>query len=521
MNKNRRWRRRILGGLQVLAAAAIAAAVFYLLCRYVQYGEQAAPVAGTSSRSETSETEFTKAELAGNEELPGTESDGDAKQPGTDPNGDAKQPGTESDGGAKLPETIRVQILDSELTGSFHSEIKVSCKQAFTVKLDGKRIQKGKSYALSASELREGQLVELCPKDGALLTVESLKRADGHPRYAGTLFLYREVEGIVLVNELPLEEYLCGVVSSEMPSDYPIEAQKAQAVCARTYARNCIRNVRGKISEEAAREETAKSPQESDSTDPQGEIVADLDDSVSYQVYNNYRATELSRQAVKATEGEILPLEEIRYYSTSCQSEHRKDLESDEAFREFLAQEPDAGAEYDSPWLRWETEISAEDILNELASRYGWQAERIDEIRVTKREGNGQVTELEVRCGGSAQTVSGEYAIRQLLSPEGTALCLRDGEKQVGMPSLPSAFFWLETVRRQEIDAPREPDLESEMTEEAGEKDLLSIDGVVIRGGGYGHGSGMSQYGAAALAKKGLDYREILEYYYGAGVISR
>ena len=39
-----------------------------------------------------------------------------------------------------------------------------------------------------------------------------------------------------MVNELPLEEYLYSVVPSEMPASYPLEALKAQAICARTYA---------------------------------------------------------------------------------------------------------------------------------------------------------------------------------------------------------------------------------------------------------------------------------------------
>ena len=42
-------------------------------------------------------------------------------------------------------------------------------------------------------------------------------------------------QGLVLINELPLEEYLYSVVPSEMPASYPMEALKAQAVCARTY----------------------------------------------------------------------------------------------------------------------------------------------------------------------------------------------------------------------------------------------------------------------------------------------
>ena len=48
--------------------------------------------------------------------------------------------------------------------------------------------------------------------------------------------LHRGDSGLWLVNELGMEEYLCGVVPGEMPSSFAPEALKAQAVCARTYA---------------------------------------------------------------------------------------------------------------------------------------------------------------------------------------------------------------------------------------------------------------------------------------------
>ena len=42
----------------------------------------------------------------------------------------------------------------------------------------------------------------------------------------------------------------------------------------------------------------------------------------------------------------------------------------------------------------------------------------------------------------------------------------------------------------------------------------INNNNVVIETNGYGHGVGMSQYGANAMAKKGYNYKEILEYYY-------
>ncbi len=444
MDKNRKWRLRLAAGLQVAAAAVITGAVLFLLWRYVRYGERSAREAATGIRQTAVQTE----------DLPETQ----------------EFAPSELQEGTRLPDSIRVRILDDAFAGAYHAEVALACEKAFTVKQDGRRIRKGRTYAVRAEELAEGQVLQIRQKDGLPITVTSLKRADAPPQYQGTLWLYREADGIALVNELSLEEYLCGVVASEMPSDYPLEAQKAQAVCARTYACNCIRTARENF-------------------------AADLDDSVGYQVYNNYQANEQSRRAVEGTKGEILPLDEIQYYSTSCQSEQRGDLDSDEAFREFLSREPDAGAEFESPWLRWTAELSAQRILKHLEAQYGWLADSIEEIRVVKRAGNGQVQELEIRNGSSVRIVRGEYEIRQALSPAQATLRLRDGEERAGMAALPSAFFWIEC----------EPG--------------VPVETVTVHGGGYGHGIGMSQYGAAALAEKGLDYREILEYYYHCEVI--
>jgi stage II sporulation protein D len=280
------------------------------------------------------------------------------------------------------------------------------------------------------------------------------------------------------VNELPLETYLYSVVSSEMPSAYPAEALKAQAVCARTYAVNCVRS------------EISANP------------YFDLNDSVSYQVYNNYAATEASRAAADATTGEILTLEEVQYYSTSCLTEHREDLDSEAAFAAFLEEEPEEEAQYGSPWLRWSVRIPVEKVLENLACTdhiYETEEDHAEstkeaenecsgaDISVASRRGDGQVQALIITCGEFIYRVEGEYQIRQVLGDAQAEITLRDGGTCSGMQLLPSAFFILE--------------------QEEGD--------LVIRGGGYGHGNGMSQCGAAEMASEGLDYREILEYYYG------
>ncbi len=405
---------------------------------------------------------------------------------------------------------IRVRIMGSDFTADLHTELQFTSQEDFTV---AERIREG--YELTSSEdagkeapesgsallkeallkssewsgervtelyvrpedMEEREVLILEPTGALPISVENLSRSEGAPRYYGTLYVWREGDALALLNVLPLETYLYGVVSSEMPSAYPMEAQKAQAVCARTYAVNCM----------------AEGEPET--------LAADVTDSVSDQVYNNYSMTEASKQAVDETAGEILRLGDIQYYSTSCLSENRRDLDSDAAFADFLGEDVEDGAEYGSRWLRWESEVSEEELLDiikayvEESSPGTWtQPEKGGTLALTvnERRGDGQVLSLSALCGGTEYTAEGEYEVRKMLGASQTVFTLTDGSQASGMELLPSAFFCIESA--------------------TGEQGGLGY--FLIRGGGYGHGNGMSQCGAAALAQKGMDYREIISYYY-------
>ena len=72
--------------------------------------------------------------------------------------------------------------------------------------------------------------------EGGFVIIDSILRRGISHEYEGVLDLYLSEQGIVIVNELPLEDYVSKVVPSEMPVSYGLEAAKLQAVCARTYA---------------------------------------------------------------------------------------------------------------------------------------------------------------------------------------------------------------------------------------------------------------------------------------------
>ena len=88
---------------------------------------------------------------------------------------------------------------------------------------------------MSADQISAGETITVTGAEGSqwYLVNEDGVTSNG---YEGTLEIWGQANGLVLVNQIPMEYYLKRVVPSEMPRTYGVEALKAQAVCARTYA---------------------------------------------------------------------------------------------------------------------------------------------------------------------------------------------------------------------------------------------------------------------------------------------
>ena len=193
---------------------------------------------------------------------------------------------------------IRVLVMDNGYSSYYHDGITIEF-QGTCQGSGGETYQTGDTLELTgdSAQLGEGSYTLSPGEDKACMKVISLSRGQGAPSYRGSLTVYRDENGLRLVNTLPLEEYLYGVVPSEMPASYPEEALKAQAVCARTYA--CVQMMNSSLED----------------------LGAQVDDSVSYQVYQNSGEAEAASRAVQATAGEILlnngsPINAY-YFSTS------------------------------------------------------------------------------------------------------------------------------------------------------------------------------------------------------------
>lgn len=372
---------------------------------------------------------------------------------------------------------IRVLIRSDDFVSEYQEEVQVVCltDTGYTQGKESRELKKGETIGFSCKDdrlLGETAILTGKSEEGAFI-LKGLKRGYEDPVYEGTLSFQKTDKGYLVINELPLELYLEKVVPSEMPSSYPMEALKAQAVCARTYAKKQIEHPR-----------------------MEKEIPADVDDSVNYQVYNNQPENEACTQAVRETSGLTLTrggeLLDALYYSTSCGVDLTLDLSKETVFCSFLSLKKEKDYEKDEPWYRWNTYFSA-DQLTSLASSAGYgSVGTVTELIPGSREKSGCLKTLTLKGTSGSEAVEGEYSIRKLLNPAETSVVLQDGSVAPDLGMLPSAFFYLL------------PSYDGEQ--------LL---GYQVIGGGYGHGIGMSQTGAKYMAKDGKDFQEILTYYYG------
>ena len=351
----------------------------------------------------------------------------------------------------KVEPKIRVLLMDSGYDTYQHTKVSV--------------LIQGKAVSYTAEDLgKPGEIITLDGGDEGI-TVTSIQRNYGNPTYKGMLKIKKteNQEALYLINELPLETYLEGVVPSEMPSSYHQEALKAQAVCARTYA--------WKQMEDSCLEKYG----------------ADVDDSVNFQVYQNQAQAETTDDAVACTKGQVMThngeLIQAYYFSTSAGTTSTDQIWGADSAAPYLKSVA-CRFDQDQPWGSWKVDIPWEKLADSTAL---YNKGKLQGLLVTKKSESGAVTGLTVNTDLGSFLVEGEYDVRSFLTPAGCQIIQHDGSTTAGGNLLPSAYFTME--------------------QKAGSA-------VYIRGKGYGHGVGMSQSGADQMAAEGYTWREILEYFF-------
>lgn len=364
-----------------------------------------------------------------------------------------------------IPDKKRIQIIDNasgQIMLLLSSEAKVRVMPGEVQGTTGTLAYKGKKYRGS-------------------ITMQSL---------AGS--------NVNLVNELPFEQYLYSVVPSEMSYSWHMEALKAQAVAARNYAMATI----GK----------------------HNDYGFDLCSTVHCQAYNGYeQENDRSTEAVNATNGRILTYNGklITTFFHSSSGGHTEDSENIWGTKTDYIRGVDDRYSLGSPHDNWTLELDRASIKEKLAKSDVDLGEIVD-IRILEVSQYGRVTKLEIK-GTKETRIFEREKIRTIIGSttlKSIWYKIRTDADVYVSGSLASGANLGRTSGMYVVSAAGK----AKVSSPSNKITIKGMNGIkaynvqpssyIFDGKGFGHGLGMSQYGAKGMAEAGNNYKQILEHYY-------
>ncbi len=297
----------------------------------------------------------------------------------------------------------------------------------------------------------------------------------GNNRYKGDMIIMLDDKGLVLINDIKIEEYLKGVVPWEMSPSYPLEALKAQTIAARTHAVD-VAGIKWYLLKEPY----------------------DITDDFTTQVYKGLSGFSVIDSVVDQTRGMVMMHGDkfcIATFFTNCgglleSGEEWGDsliLPKTDAFKDIKPSLRLLNIKRDTTFacsprknlptvlsigaksFRWIKKVRADKIRRSVRRNFGVDVGRVMSIKIVERSESGRVKKILIVGSRRSFKVRGDWNIR------------------VALGGLKSSLFYMR--RRGDV--------------------------YVFKGGGWGHGIGMCQVGAGVRALKGWTYEEILMFYYG------
>ncbi|KPN14767.1 amidase [Bacillus australimaris] len=284
------------------------------------------------------------------------------------------------------------------------------------------------------------------------------------------------------LEKIPFEDYLKGVVPNEMPASWHVEALKAQAVAARTYSVNSI-----------------------------GKVVPDT---TAFQVYGGYNWYTNSTKAVDATKGKVLKYNNQLISATYYSSNGGYTEASEEVWANAL---PYLVAKKDTkdPVNTWTLKLSKKQLGTALtASTAASQWSKAKETNAADLAG------LKSWLLKNKETAASDMKIASISSLTFSGKTKGQRAKTVSI----KLTYHLKnktgkyTVNKSATASMKMTEFRSVMGATKVKSTFASVknntNDFTISGKGYGHGIGMSQYGAKARAESGNSYSSILSFYY-------
>lgn len=431
-------------------------------------------------------------------------------------------------GGTSEASTIRIGLASKSGSVVLSSASSMVAKGKNGAKVSGKRL---------AVTVSGGYLTAAGKKMTSPVEVTSSSPINYDKKnYLGKFSLLAQSGKITVVNVLDVESYLRGVLKMEANPEWPMEALKAQAIISRTFALNQMGRHGGS-----------------------GFDVCPL---AHCQVYRGINAHDpRTDKAIAATKGRVLTyrgkLARAFFHSDSGgRTASVKDVwGGDFPYLRSVADPIPSG----SPYSNWTATLSGEGMGRALA-KHGYSVGRVTSLSVAGRDVSGRVTRLNITgTGGRAavkgskfRDIMGTSVIKSTLfdikgssssPPEPAQSAVPPAKSPVplskGPLSAEEEILLLALVKKGVFSTEELMDMLKDAARkrfylELGQNKLTQVPpaasnarpgrsggGFVFEGRGWGHGVGLPQWAARALALSGWSADKILKYYYPGTAVTK
>ncbi|KGF91613.1 SpoIID/LytB domain-containing protein [Prochlorococcus marinus] len=418
---------------------------------------------------------------------------------------------------SRIP-TIRVLI-------SKNKKIRIRADRAIPLTVEGQKFSNKKFKGLTLKmesnrkfmffDNNKQKIYDLKNKDKFVIKTSDLRGIwVGQKRYAGKLKIFVIDNEILVVNVLGVENYLSSVVGSEMPTKWPIEALKAQAIASRTYALK-----------------------------QKGNAQYDIDSTNKNQVYSGLEArTYKTTKAVNSTKALVLVyknklINSLFHSSSAGMTENSQDVWENEY--PYLSSVKDF--DKNNPKLRWQKRFSNKQ-LQKLFPKIGG----IKQIEILKITDTGRVQNVKIQGDYGSDQISG-VNIRKRLNLKSTLVRFKltedNGTKSDNENNKLLSTTLLEDKPLTHIVKPGDSLFDIADQYKVSFHEIVTFNNIkdpsvininqklliprnpgnnlpnvekilVVSGYGSGHGVGMSQWGAKYMATKGAKAKAILKHFY-------
>ncbi len=325
----------------------------------------------------------------------------------------------------------------------------------------------------------------------------------GSKHYRGSFMFKRyEESDMTIINKLSIEEYLYGVISCEMPSSWPIEALKAQAVAARNFA---ISNIGDYCS-----------------------LGFDLTDDINSQVYTGYDSeNERTNLAVDETADVLLKFDNdivAAYYHSNSGGQTESVENVWQSKIPYLIGVKDEYSE-NVKNSYWSKKYNFDEVSTKL-NNAGYDVGKIYDIDIRETSENNRILEIVFKGSknnavlekGETRKVFGYFDIKSMwfdIKKDNEILYVND-KKYISAP-----ISSMNIITENGIKEMNDYSTYSIFDGEVKRNQKVSIDEIEFVGKGFGHGVGMSQWGANVMASRGFSYEDILLHYYTGTYLDR